>query len=488
MNQQIMQIDNIYDLFALLSSYILDRIQEDSYVFDDFKDDDYNDVYDSIEKYVNDKEGKGHKYAFYILRRYVIRFLGNDFNIEKCFAIVKFIDELVECEIQENLFRYEDFVKYNTISKKYEQEVRIIPKVKNTILLNEGEFILKDPTNPERDLLRSTGECFCSILDEKTVNYMIWDKDKINRFPLSIYRPSKSSAIRKHFLYRRKLTIGLVPFTCEEIDDILDITYSEGTFFVNGMKDDAKRVLQKRYIDIYRRSHLKDIDFLIFPEMLMTEDIIQSIQEEPKRDGEPKFIVNGSIWENYTNKSIITDGKGNQLFAYYKKNPYTKRKNGKKYKERLKKCDRAEEYAVIEIEGIGRVGLCICKDLMHEDILMFHKYIKTDLLLVPAFSDSIKPKTDAKTLAEKYNCFTIFANACAAYKEHWNEEEQKNIGFLSIPAKEKNSNDCYVRVYCADACERTCEQRCIGKLFTLSFADISSYETKFSININETVF
>jgi len=123
--------------------------------------------------------------------------------------------------------------------------------------------------------------------------------------------------VRRHFIYRRKLTIGLVPFTCEEIDNILDITYSTGTFSVKGMRDDAKEVLRKRYIDIYRRSRFKDIDFLIFPEMLMTEDIIRSIQEETEKEGGPKFIINGSIWENYTNRSILTDHKGNELFAYF---------------------------------------------------------------------------------------------------------------------------------------------------------------------------
>jgi len=52
MNQQIVQIDNIFDLFALLSSYILDHIQEDSYILEDFSDDDYIEVHDAVEKYI----------------------------------------------------------------------------------------------------------------------------------------------------------------------------------------------------------------------------------------------------------------------------------------------------------------------------------------------------------------------------------------------------------------------------------------------------
>jgi len=97
---------------------------------------------------INDIASKGHKGAFYILRGYLIKFFAKDFNIERCFSVVKYIDELVECDIQENLFRYGDFIKYSTISRKYEREVRIIPKIKNTILLNNGKF--KDPINLER--------------------------------------------------------------------------------------------------------------------------------------------------------------------------------------------------------------------------------------------------------------------------------------------------------------------------------------------------
>lgn len=370
----------------------------------------------------------------------------------------------------------------------YESKVHIIPKMKNTLLLSDGEISLKDPVNCERDLFRTPGECYCSVLDEMLVNYIVWDIEKINRYPIDIYRLNKNSALGRHFAKRSKLTIGVVLFSCKKIDDILDIAYTHGTFSVNGMKDDAKKMLQKRYIDIYRRSLTKDIDFLVFPEMLMTREMILQIQEEDEKRNGPKFIVNGSIWENFTNRSVLTDGGGNEIFAYYKKNPFIYEKDGKEYKECLRECEDSKKYAILEIEGIGRVGICICKDLMHEDILMLHKYLKTDLLLVPAFSSSLKMKIDAQNLAEKYNCFTIFVNSCAAYREHWKDGEQKSIGFLTVPAKEKSSNDYCVREYCADVCIRQCEEKCIGKLFTLSFTDISAYGTKFSINMNETIF
>lgn len=488
MNEQIISAKNIFDLFALFSSYILENLQKNSYVFYDFNDEKYNDVHDAVEKYVDDVESKGHKMAVGGLKKYLMNYFRDEINIEMCFAVVRYIDDMVDLDIWESLFRYKKIIQYNTVSKKYVRKVRIVPKMKNTLLLSDGEFLLKDPVESKRDLFRSSGECYCSALDEVMVNYSVWDKDKIKRFPMNIYRLNRDSALGRNYMKSKKLTIGVVPFTCKGIDDLLDIVFSQGTFSVIGMKEEAEEVLRKRYIDVYRRSFFKDIDFLIFPEMMMTEDIVRQLQEEETTEGCPKFIVNGSIWEDYTNRSILTDGEGNEIFTYYKKNPYIYIKDGKEYKECLKERSDIREYSVLEIDGIGRVGICICKDLMHEDILMFHKYLKTDLLLVPAFSNSLKAKTDARNMAEKYNCVTVFVNSCAAYKEHWKGNGQKDIGFLTVPAKEKTSNDSYIRTYCADACVQQCEEKCLGKLITLSYTDLSAYGTKFSININETIF
>lgn len=487
MNEQIERIGNVYDLMAWLSSYILEEVTKNSYEFYDFNDNAYIAVYDAIERYVSDVATKGHKAAFKILRKYIADFLEISMNIEKCYAVVCYIDELVECEIPQSLYDYESFTIYNTISKKYQQNVRIIPKLKDTLLLSEGECILRDPANRERALFRETSECPCSELDEVMQNYMIWDKDKLQRFPIEIHRLNKSTPMGLHFTRRSKLTIGVVPLTCKEIEEILDIQFPNKTFVVNGMKTEAESLIKERYIDAYRRSLLKDIDFLVYPEMLTTESILEALRKQ-NVSGTPQFIINGSMWKDYANRSIITDGVGNEIFTYYKRSSFKYKKDGKEYKEYLKKRDLSEPYPILEIEGIGRIGICICKDLAQEDVLMLHKYLKTDVLIVPAFSGSMRLSTDASNLAEKYNCLTVLANSCSAYCEHWKEEKEKNIGFVAIPAKEKRANVGYLNIYCANECEALCEEKCTGKMFTLSFNNISSYNKKFSIDIKESVF
>lgn len=487
MNEQIWQIGNIYDLMAWLSSYILEEVKKSPYEFYDFNDNAYIAVYDAIERYTSDVVTKGHMAAFKTLRQYIAAFLKISMSIEKCYAIVCYIDELVACEIPQGLYEYEPFIKYDTISKNYRQRIRVIPKLRDTLLLRDGEFILKDPVDKKKPLLRQTSECFCSELDEVMQNYMIWDKDKLQRFPIEIYRLKRNTPMGLHFAKRNKLTIGVVPLTCRDIEEILDIEYRNKTFIVNGMKDEAGKLIEERYIDAYKRSLLKDIDFLVYPEMLTTEAILDTLRKQDVL-GFPQFIINGSIWQNYANRCIVTDGTGNEVFTYYKRSSFKYKKNGKEYKEYLKKRDLNEAYPILEIEGIGRIAICICKDLTQEDILLLHKYLKTDILIVPAFSGSMRLSADASNLADKYNCITVFVNSCAAYCEHWKAEEEKNIGFVTIPAKEKSANAGYMNIYCANECENLCEEKCIGKLFTLSFNDISLYNTKFSIDIKKSVF
>lgn len=116
-----------------------------------------------------------------------------------------------------------------------------------------------------------------------------------------------------------------------------------------------------------------------------------------------------------------------------------------------------KEYIILEINGFARIGVCICKDLADENVLMFHKLMDTDILFVPAFSDSFQLKNDAKTMASKYNCLTVFANSCAAYCKHWSEDNGYDIGFVMLPAKEETSSSYYIKNYTAQKCYENCE-------------------------------
>ena len=170
--QQIGNIDNIYDLMALCSSFIFCELDKKSYEFARFKDDDYDNVYDAIDRYRCERHHKGSKSAFDELRNYLISFLKPETTVEKCFAVVKYIDELVEAEINGRLLGGKQIIEYSSMNEQYKNKVRIIPKMRGTFL-ERGEEQFKNINNSKYSLFRGRRECACSLLDREIINYMI---------------------------------------------------------------------------------------------------------------------------------------------------------------------------------------------------------------------------------------------------------------------------------------------------------------------------
>lgn len=483
MIEQVKKINNIYDLLALCSSYILNEIDNSPYEFATFDDEDYEYVYDAIETYCHEIRDKGSKAAFETLRNFIEDFILPRIDIEKCFAVVRYIDELVESEIQDKLLGTNGIVEYTSLNSQYLDMVRIIPKNMGA-LWSEGSERVKKNANGKYCLLRNRRECDCSVLDKETLNYMIWDKYKIAQYPMKIYHLDGKHSIAKHFYGRKQIVFGIVPFTSTSIDNILDMGYKGRTFHVKGMYKAAEEELRNRYKDIYKRSHKGDIDFLIFPEMLMTSGIMGSIESDGKSVS-PQVIVNGSIWKDYVNKTIITDGNGNEIFSYCKKEPYKYKKNGMEYKEHLDRT-KNKDYAVLEINGIGRIGVCICKDLLNQEVKMFHKYIGTDILIVPAYTKSMDLQSSAEELAKDFNCTVVVANACSAFAE--DDYEKKAIGFVTMPAKNQTNRAVIEEIYSRNECINGCGNKCMGTIVVIDFLKTQRYSNIISFKLSKGRF
>lgn len=99
-----------------------------------------------------------------------------------------------------------------------------------------------------------------------------------------------------------------------------------------------------------------------------------------------------------------------------KKQPFTFEKDGEEYREYLD-ADKNKSFAILEIEQIGRIGIGICKDLINEEIKLFHKYIGTDILIVPAYTKSMDLQASAEELSKEYNCIVVVVNACSAIED-----------------------------------------------------------------------
>lgn len=480
---QLQSINKIYDLFALCCSYILSNITITPYEFATFNDNEYEHIYDAIETYNQEKEYQGSRKAFEELRDYLIGFMNDGVNIEKCYAIVKNIDDLIEAEINEKLIGSKHIVQYSALNEQYRDCVQIIPVMKNT-LLTRGNHCFQENGENEYSLFRKRRDCVCSVLDEALTNYIVRDKRHIKDFPMKICRIGEKSQIFKHFCDREKIVFGIIPFTDKKLEEILQIGYNQRAFYVEYMHKNAEVELKKKYEDVYKRCETEDIDFLIFPEMLMTDKIL-AVANDKKGNKSPQFIINGSIWEDFSNKSIVTDGSGNEIFSYYKKVPFKFEKDSDEYVEHLN-SQRNQEYFIIEIDGLGRIGICICKDLTNETVKMFHKCIRTNILLVPAYSKSMDLKSSAETLAEEYNCIVVVANACSALSGA--SKEGKRIGFITVPAKNKSDRTKITKMYEQNECISECDKKCVGKKILIDFYHTENYTEGVSFKMIESLF
>lgn len=485
MIEQLKGIHKIYDLLVLCSSYILNECKNKPYEFALFNDDAFDSVYDAIDGYCCDVKLKGRRAAFDDLKNYIIDFMDSEVTVEKCFAVVRYIDELVEIEINGRLLGEQHIKLYSAMNEQYTNQVRIIPKMKDTIF-ERSDLHFRSENHSHYSLFRKRRECACSLLDKETVNYMIWDEDHIDKYPLSIYHLNEKNPITKHFFERENIVFGIVPFTNRPLKEILEIRYEKRTFYIEQMYKKAEEELKERYKDICQRCRTQDIDFLIFPEMLITEDMIASIHGKGKMIS-PQIIVNGSIWKDYVNLSIITDGSGNEIFRYTKKEPYIVENGDVKYREYLDQS-KNKEYSILEIEGIGRIGIGICRDLISEEVKCFHRCIGTNILIVPAYTTSMDLQSSADGLSQEYNCIVIVANACSAMLGKNNESKEGRIGFISLPAKCKTDRTKIIQMYKKDECIKECNNRCMGKRICIDFYHTRQYEAGISYDVKETSF
>ena len=479
MLEQLRSVTKIYDLFALCASYIIKECESNPYEFELFDEDQYDNVFDMFDEYAYNLQKIGSVKAFNNLKNKIVSYLKSGITIEKIFALVKFMDEFVEIDLDGELIGAgRSIIKYSAMNTQYQDFVKIIPKMKQT-LLDRAEVQFKSVVNSEYSLFRKKMECPCSILDKEMSNYTIWDKDKIKKYPFTIYHLGENHPLTKYFFKNEKVIFGIVPLTKEKIENILEIEYDKKLFSIKDMYESAEEDLKERYEKACKKSKENKIDFLVFPEMLLTKDIIFSSDEN---DAVNQLIVNGSVSKDCVNKTIVTNGKKEELLSYCKKEPFELKIKGMTYRERLDKT-KNKEYVVIEINSLGRVGVAICKDLLNEDIKLFHKYMDTNILIIPAYTASRDLYSSAESLSKDYHIIVVLANACSAL-----EQDKEEIGFVTIPAKNKTARSNKTIIYTRKKCEDMCCGECMGKKIEIDFGTTKSDSEGLSYEINTKDF
>ena len=481
-------VSNIYDIMGICCLFVIKKMENSA---DSLRDFDVNPVKgkkerakDLVRVYLADKK-LDEDNAIPNLVKGIKNFLYPETDVEKCYHIVKAIDELILpnsplSNENKGCLRDNNTRQYKSLNKQFKDNIRIIPSSNDSFLNRGNALYLERKTellnflkgnsdntkNSPKDLLRDRRTNNCSDIDFEFIHYNYLDNGFINKYEYEIHELDVADSKYSSFYYRNKVKIGLVPFSSVSLNEILDIHFNPGSFFVSGMKEEQEKVLKKRYCEAIMTCSDQDMDFLVFPEMLLTDQIIDTPCQS---ENNPRILVNGSIWKNSSNRSVVKNSNHENLFTYFKKKPYIHKKEGKRYVEKLNRSLN-KTYHILEIPTYGRVGIGICADLLSEDFLNFQEIMQVNLLIIPACSNSSDLLSKAEYLAGDYHCIVVILNTCAVFtRDNENTVPEKEVAYVVMPSKDGNSRG-HLRINFDNCqCQNTCKDKCGIKVVTINF-------------------
>lgn len=218
---------------------------------------------------------------------------------------------------------------------------------------------------------------------------------------------------------KKELRIGVSPLTNENVLPVENIDFSNekgyNTFSVSGLNNE--KMLYDNVESIIGKAINENVDILVFPEMLGTNDIneligsyVNSIHKKV-----PPIIVAPSLWKNQSNVSKLFFGSDSDDAVYQQKNyKFPFEYDGDSYIENL--CfDQGNIINLFHCDDIGIFTIVICKDLLIKNYLDFLiEKLKVTLIISPSFSTGEYPFEITVPQGYQYDCDIIWINSCAA--------------------------------------------------------------------------
>ena len=153
-------------------------------------------------------------------------------------------------------------------------EIQIFPTLKTTYIDNLNKKYQME-TGSENDFLRDRKNYNITSLNSKLKNFILYRPEEFNSCNIFIHELYE---YKDFILNKEKIKIAVFPATYIDINEIFDIKYTkEKNFYIEKMFPLKEKMLLERYI-VFLNSIDTDIDFLILPEMLMTEHIFNNIK------------------------------------------------------------------------------------------------------------------------------------------------------------------------------------------------------------------
>lgn len=300
-------------------------------------------------------------------------------------------------------------------------------------------------------------------------NFFYCKIDYLEEKKIDINNISLNSNFFREALNRDKLIICVSPVTNESV--LVWNSYERDTeklFHITDLENKDK--IKENVLSAVKKSAGKKADILLFPEMLGTEDLRKQVFGELAGKKFPTLVIWPSIWKHNgndvenTNSCEITIHAGESYDTVCNQFKNIGFDAGEKGRE-----DLAEQEPwvinVLHCDGIGRIGILICRDYLEDDYrYILCSLIKCNLLLVPSFSSGAYSFEEVLSQYFEFDCNVAWCNTCAASNlEGAKIENFEKIAAITSRASNMKTGKIEVKTY---AGIYKCRKDCRKCLFT----------------------
>ena len=243
-------------------------------------------------------------------------------------------------------------------------------------------------------------------------------------------------------------------------------------FIIEKYNDDACKRLQEKIKYVLDSAANQNAHIVLFPEMMASQQLqsnmchylSESNNEYPALICLPstEFAISKEA-NKYCNSTLIVNGSGEKLTEYHKQHPFRFDQESKTKIDEMgnplieyyyEPIEPDRKINVFHVKGVGRIGLVICADVFHKNLLNYlFDVLQINVLLVMAYTKGTDIFFRALNAANIAYCDVIWCNACAAYDKPL--QAAPVISCFSFGHKQKQQHICQ---YCGkgkDEC-RSC--------------------------------
>lgn len=251
-------------------------------------------------------------------------------------------------------------------------------------------------------------------------------------------------------------------------------------FIIEKYNDDACKRLQEKIKYVLDSAANQNAHIALFPEMMASQQLqsnmchylSESNNEYPALICLPstEFAISKEA-NKYCNSTLIVNGSGEKLTEYHKQHPFRFDQESKTKTDEMgnplieyyyEPIEPDRKINVFHVKGVGRIGLVICADVFHKNLLNYlFDVLQINVLLVMAYTKGTDIFFRALNAANIAYCDVIWCNACAAYDKPL--QTAPVISCFSFGHKQKQQHICK---YCGKGEDECCSCLAMIKIAT----------------------